>query len=557
MYKYLLLSTTLFSLCNTLSYAQIGIGTVTPHSSSILDVESATKGFLPPRVTSDASVSSPAEGLIIYDESDNCLNVYNGSTWVNPCSSISTPSTSSNSLGIYSDMKGTDLKFKQVIIDEGLHRGGGIDENNNLFLWGYETTSGGSAGMISEFNGHVPSNPTRQYYESPYFQDHPDINGKAKEFYIGRTGSMHMLLTTDSILYGWGTQAYNMLGSGVSGHITTPVIIDVPAGSALGTKFTSLTFTFHFQQALIAVTSDGKAYVIGADQSTNSYVYRSIFTEIPKPASVTDPSFKYLEVVQDINDQNYTSYVVYLKGSDGFIYALGRNYNSSHGNASLSTSTIYYTITNANNIHKVNFPSGHAEIKKIVSNGYQHLALDADGKAYGWGLSYTTTPDTLRYFHVPSSTPVVNSGFARIVQEPTLLTLPTGVNTIIDIATNNRYYTTALVGDDNQIYVCGTDMENQNQVNLVYGQNVDKAYGRVFNFSNLSIKSVSLGSTSITVLDTNNKYYWMGTSTLAKLGSFYFQDENSHIVAPTSKNFPLPMLSGHYDDEHDFVQPLN
>jgi hypothetical protein len=59
--------------------AQVGIGTTTPHMSSILDVNSTTAGFLPPRLTTlerDA-IASPSQGLIIFNTDTQCLEVYN------------------------------------------------------------------------------------------------------------------------------------------------------------------------------------------------------------------------------------------------------------------------------------------------------------------------------------------------------------------------------------------------------------------------------------------------------------------------------------------------
>ncbi len=54
--------------------AQIGIGTSTPNSSAILDIESTTKGFLPPRLTYQniVTISSPEPGLTMY--CSNCCN---------------------------------------------------------------------------------------------------------------------------------------------------------------------------------------------------------------------------------------------------------------------------------------------------------------------------------------------------------------------------------------------------------------------------------------------------------------------------------------------------
>jgi hypothetical protein len=52
-------------------------------ASSILDIRSTTKGFLPPRMTTTQknAIASPAAGLTVYDSTTNKLCCYNGSTW--------------------------------------------------------------------------------------------------------------------------------------------------------------------------------------------------------------------------------------------------------------------------------------------------------------------------------------------------------------------------------------------------------------------------------------------------------------------------------------------
>ncbi|MDB5222479.1 MAG: hypothetical protein JWN83_1146 [Chitinophagaceae bacterium] len=66
-------------------FSQVGISTtsITPNSSSILELRSTTLGFLPPRMTTTErdAISSPATGLVIYNISTNLLNFYNGSSW--------------------------------------------------------------------------------------------------------------------------------------------------------------------------------------------------------------------------------------------------------------------------------------------------------------------------------------------------------------------------------------------------------------------------------------------------------------------------------------------
>lgn len=61
----------------------IGVGTASPAASAILDLTSTTRGLLPPRMTTTQrdAISSPTEGLIIYDLTLHKLCIYTGSSW--------------------------------------------------------------------------------------------------------------------------------------------------------------------------------------------------------------------------------------------------------------------------------------------------------------------------------------------------------------------------------------------------------------------------------------------------------------------------------------------
>lgn len=99
--KILILSSVILYLQPKFTFAQIGIGTTNPHPSSILEIRSTQKGFLPPRVNNTSSIDNPAEGLIVYDISDHCINVYNANQWVNICALNSTSSTNGTIAGLY------------------------------------------------------------------------------------------------------------------------------------------------------------------------------------------------------------------------------------------------------------------------------------------------------------------------------------------------------------------------------------------------------------------------------------------------------------------------
>ena len=61
----------------------IGVGVVTPDPSSVVDIVSTTRGFLPPRMTSTQrdAIALLADGLLIYNITTSELNIYDGTFW--------------------------------------------------------------------------------------------------------------------------------------------------------------------------------------------------------------------------------------------------------------------------------------------------------------------------------------------------------------------------------------------------------------------------------------------------------------------------------------------
>ena len=59
------------------------IGGATTEASAIVNVQSTTKGFLPPRMTTTErdAITTPAAGLMVYNTTTNKAQCYNGTTW--------------------------------------------------------------------------------------------------------------------------------------------------------------------------------------------------------------------------------------------------------------------------------------------------------------------------------------------------------------------------------------------------------------------------------------------------------------------------------------------
>ncbi|EJG02618.1 hypothetical protein [Flavobacterium sp. F52] len=78
--------TMLLFLLLTEANAQIGIGTITPDPSSILDISSTAQGMLAPRMSTAqrTAIASPAESLLVFDTTDKAFYFYNAATsaWI-------------------------------------------------------------------------------------------------------------------------------------------------------------------------------------------------------------------------------------------------------------------------------------------------------------------------------------------------------------------------------------------------------------------------------------------------------------------------------------------
>lgn len=70
--------------------AQVGIGTATPDTSSILELASTDKGFLPPRMSTAQrnQILNPIAGMMVYNTDSSCLELYRVGGWFNLCSVV-------------------------------------------------------------------------------------------------------------------------------------------------------------------------------------------------------------------------------------------------------------------------------------------------------------------------------------------------------------------------------------------------------------------------------------------------------------------------------------
>jgi uncharacterized protein (TIGR02145 family) len=82
--------------------AQVGIGTTTPNTSSILDLTSTNKGLILPRMTTIQrnTIVTPVAGMVVFNTDSDCIEIYRSAGWFNICSgTISTSISRVSSCG--------------------------------------------------------------------------------------------------------------------------------------------------------------------------------------------------------------------------------------------------------------------------------------------------------------------------------------------------------------------------------------------------------------------------------------------------------------------------
>ncbi len=101
--KKLLLATVITCSVAT-AIAQVGIGTTTPNASSILELSSTDKAFIPPRLTTAQrnQIANPVAGMVIFNSTTDCLEFYHSGGWYNVCTGTTSSNVDSSSNGIAS-----------------------------------------------------------------------------------------------------------------------------------------------------------------------------------------------------------------------------------------------------------------------------------------------------------------------------------------------------------------------------------------------------------------------------------------------------------------------
>lgn len=118
-------------------------GTVTPHASSLVNIQSTTKGFLMPRMTTTQrdAISSPATGLLVVNTTTSSIDMWTGSSWLSlAAGSVGTVTSVGLSVPSWLSVSGTPVTSSGTLAVTAAS-----GQTANLFL----ATPDGSTGSVS------------------------------------------------------------------------------------------------------------------------------------------------------------------------------------------------------------------------------------------------------------------------------------------------------------------------------------------------------------------------------------------------------------------------
>jgi hypothetical protein len=173
--------------------AQTGIGTTTPDASAKLDVSSANKGFLPPRVTltnttDNTTIPNPATGLLVYNTGTNPNLVagyyyWNGSNWATIATATGSGVSSSYVRGSRTSAQTTGLSTNGLVAFTQVDQSAGQDISLNTST-GQITLA---AGRTYRLQAQVPSFQTSASDARPQFGWYNETTGA----YVGSSSSSY------------------------------------------------------------------------------------------------------------------------------------------------------------------------------------------------------------------------------------------------------------------------------------------------------------------------------------------------------------------------------
>lgn len=392
---------TFFVLCiSFLSVAQVGIGTNTPVSSAILELKATDKSLLLTRVATTAAVTTPVNGMMVYDISSNCIKGYQNGAWTGCLSSCGTASTppnygaSRNPCAALADIR--DFSFSNNSF--GSYGYPMFISGDGYVYGGWEQDINGMTGLGNVFSGDVST--TYSYSTNDLYSAYPAANilyhlPNAKWRRImgsSSSGNVMFGITEDGKMYSWGGSIGANGATWPSFGVLTTFTNRTQSGTPreiINTDGNNWKEFYCTGEYVYAVDHTGKWWSWGGRTTAvfNAVSFAHFptatqpFTIIPKSCAALVPTPKYNPNVEETFAafQGSSAVSIAYIGIDNKVYTFGEN-------------TINYSGSYLITPQLINLPAGVIPIKVLPFMLNNFLILGDNGVLYRFGNGESYIP---------------------------------------------------------------------------------------------------------------------------------------------------------------------
>lgn len=387
----------LFIFCfpNAIFFAQVGINTTTPDAGAVLDVVSTNKGLLLPRISSHTVISNPVNGLIIFDESDQCINFYANDSWINPCQASSASKCGAGYTAV--KMKDVEVSAEDVGI--------AVSKDGYLFVTGImtSTTVFGGLTLNQKLYDWVNYHDESLSVTPPFAEGtvlcaditHHSINRNSRVIVGTSTGNVYTIqnpnATWTTTTYAGATPVDVQAGNGYT-------VLDASGNvwySTNGTTFTQVSIP----EAIIGIKADSSETINSTFATLKHYAWsqssKKLYVWQDNPAAVT--TFTLASNVIDL-DEDYNSGAVILL-DNGAIYVYDGNVIGVTGPATPTSTPIVYTTNNSRVLGSsekfVKIETSYSDATAVTNEGNFYTYSSSAG---GWYFEYeigSTDPNSV------------------------------------------------------------------------------------------------------------------------------------------------------------------
>lgn len=385
------------SVLSAHSQNNIGIGTITPDASALLDLSSSSKGILIPRMTTAQrnAIASPSKGLMVFDNDTNSFWYFNGSNWTSLAGSASltlpyqqTINSSGSGFDIINQGNGAAIQGKSTS-EYGI---GITAATNGVGGWGLNAAANRNGAIaINAFSdsGTIINGSNMN----------PDNTDPALRIFNYSKGLTAMFQTVNSGTTNPSVQvASNGLGNGITLYLTNPS----NGGKGLEINHSGVG------PGVLATCAGGNA-IHGTTNSISS-------------AAVLGRNYKYGEAVVGIS-----------AGGTGVGAVVGRNDSSGYGVRGFNTEDGIGVLGQAG----VSGGTGVGGRFENVNAANANNALEAATNGTGWAATFQNANNTSSSKGIRIATTNNQGGNAVTIANGTFATSsqrPYVSNTVIDDA---------------------------------------------------------------------------------------------------------------------------